>query len=399
METTYPNEEDVGPESPSCFNNFWSILGCEDDKIKEMRLERKRDLLQSLRNPESFQEVNESPRNGEAQKKPPIFCCRRKRCTGENAARGALKQPWVWAPKSDENEIDLEWKIVEHELDEESLCRLRNFRKAVADAGLDFHAACERVPHSKRPGTLLRYLRARNWNQEQSLKMLQEAFDWRTEFQLDEKMEVWRAEWNAQETSRVKVWKKYTYIKPIGLDHDGLPIYIHRTSQCDAAGFVREAGMEAFILFHLHIMEECFAAAQERMMKTGKLITNFVEIYDQGDYGLVGKYMRRGYQAWEPYKQMIPILDKVYPERVRVAFVVRCPSVFAIFWRLVEPFVPPATVKKIRIKGYASKTFVAEMKEFMAESTIPPFLRSDDRSLLLAAEPWGGVVPPGAADF
>lgn len=25
--------------------------------------------------------------------------------------------------------IDLEWKIVEHELDEESLCRLRNFRK------------------------------------------------------------------------------------------------------------------------------------------------------------------------------------------------------------------------------------------------------------------------------
>jgi len=229
--------------------------------------------------------------------------------------------------------------------------------------------------------------------------MLQEAFDWRTEFQLDEKMEVWRAEWNAQETSRVKVWKKYTYIKPIGLDHDGLPIYIHRTSQCDAAGLVREAGMEAFILFHLHIMEECFAAAQERMMKTGKLITNFVEIYDPGDYGLVGKYMRRGYQAWEPYKQMIPILDKVYPERVRVAFVVRCPSVFAIFWRLVEPFVPPATVKKIRIKGYASKTFVAEMKEFMAESTIPPFLRSDDRSLLLAAEPWGGVVPPGAADF
>ena len=38
--------------------------------------------------------------------------------------------------------------------------------EAVADAGLDFHAACERVPHSKRPGTLLRYLRARNWNQE-----------------------------------------------------------------------------------------------------------------------------------------------------------------------------------------------------------------------------------------
>jgi len=383
-------------ESPSCFNDFWSILGCEDDKVKQMRLARKHDLLQSLRNPENFQEVNESPREDKVQTKP-SFCCRRKRCT--EAARPVLKQPWVWAPKPDENEIDLEWKIVEHELDEESLGRLRNFRKAVADAGLDHHPSCARVPHSKRPGTLLRYLKARNWNQELSLNMLQEAFDWRRDFGLDEKMEAWRAEWNAQETSRVKIWKKYTYIKKIGLDHDGLPVYIHRTSQCDTGGLVREAGIEAFILFHLHIMEDCFAMAQERMLKTGKLITNFVEIYDQGDYGLVEKYMRRGYQAWEPYKQMIPILDKVYPERVRVAFVVRCPSVFAIFWRLVEPFVPPATVKKIRIKGYASKTFVPEMKEFMPEFSIPQFLRSDDRSLLLAAEPRGGMVPPEAATF
>ena len=38
--------------------------------------------------------------------------------------------------------------------------------EAVADAGLDHHPSCARVPHSKRPGTLLRYLKARNWNQE-----------------------------------------------------------------------------------------------------------------------------------------------------------------------------------------------------------------------------------------
>ena len=44
------------------------------------------------------------------------------------------------------------------------------------------------------------------------------------------------------------------------------------------------------------------------------------------------------------------------------AALARCPSLFAIFWRLVEPFVPPATVKKIRIKGYACKSFVGEMK-------------------------------------
>eukprot|EP00913_Durusdinium_trenchii_P000659 g612.t1 len=60
----------------------------------------------------------------------------------------------------------------------------------VAQAGLDFHVACRKAPHSKRPGTLLRFLRARNWNQELSLKLLQEALDWRRDYQLEEKLEA-----------------------------------------------------------------------------------------------------------------------------------------------------------------------------------------------------------------
>ncbi|CAK9064608.1 unnamed protein product [Durusdinium trenchii] len=388
-------------ESPSCYN-FWSLFGCEDEKLKQLRIARRRDMLppwrglQSL-NAEQFYEANESPREFKESKPWNAgLCCRRK-------ARGAAlleeprsqKEPWIWAPQADENEIDLEWKIVEHELDYESLCRLRAFREVVAQAGLDFHVACRKAPHSKRPGTLLRFLRARNWNQELSLKLLQEALDWRRDYQLEEKLEAWRAEWQAQQSRRVQLWRKYGYIKQIGLDHDGLPIHLHRLSQCDAGGLAREAGDEAFLLYHLMILEDCFEAAQERMLKSGKLITNFVDVYDQGDYGLVDGYLRRGYKAWEPYKMMIPILDKVYPERVRVAFILRCPAVFAIFWRLVEPFVPPATVKKIRIKGYSAKSYVGEMKEFMVESVIPPFLGSDDRALLTTAEPWGGWVPNG----
>ena len=27
-------------ESPSCFNDFWSILGCEDDKVKQQYPQR-----------------------------------------------------------------------------------------------------------------------------------------------------------------------------------------------------------------------------------------------------------------------------------------------------------------------------------------------------------------------
>jgi len=352
-------------ESPTCFNDFWSVLGCQNDKLREIRLERRRDLLQgrTLLNsaPEKphFQ-VDDSPESAEDVLSSRFFCCRRR--SEKPPVRAAAAKPWVWAPKPEESELDLEWKIVEHELDAKSMACLRSFRKAVVEAGLDSHRACANTPHSQRPGTLVRYLRARNWNQELSMAMFRDALDWRRDYDLDAKLEAWRAEWKTDSTPRVQLWRKYGYVKCIGLDHDGLPIWLHRMSQCDAGGLVREAGIEAFILFHIAILEDSFARAQERMMKTGKLITNFVEIYDQGDYGHVDGYLRRGWGSWEGYKQMIPILDKVYPERLRVSFLLRCPRIFAVFWRLVEPLLPATTVKKIRIKGYAASSFVEELK-------------------------------------
>lgn len=42
----------------------------------------------------------------------------------------------VWQPGA-VLRIDLEWKIVEHELDSDSLFRVRNFRKALGPLGLD----------------------------------------------------------------------------------------------------------------------------------------------------------------------------------------------------------------------------------------------------------------------
>ncbi|CAJ1360050.1 unnamed protein product [Effrenium voratum] len=385
------------PWSPSCLNDFWSLLGCEDEKLKQIRRERRLDLLQSLRRASSKQACD-SPT--EEDQRLRSFCCqrRRRKASPPKARPDAAATPWVWNPKPEEDELALEWKIVEHELDAESLRRLREFRQAVAAAGLDAHEACCKAPIAQRPGTLLRYLRARNWDSAAATKMLQDALDWRRDFRLDEKLDAWRAEWRDGSSGRARLWRKYGYIKYAGLDFEGLPVYLHRTSQCDANGLVREGGLETFILYHLVILEDSFNAAQERMMKTGKLITSFLEIYDQGDYGQVDGYLRRGMKAFEPYKAMIPILDKVYPERIRVAFVLRCPYVFASLWRVVESLLPPATVKKIRIKGYPAKTFVSEIKEYMLESNLPPHLRSDDRSLLAAAEPWGGWVPVGAGD-
>jgi len=300
-----------------------------------------------------------------------------------------------WAPSPEDDPLELEWRLAEQTLAAEELSRLLELRKVVAASGLDSHEACKDVPHSQRAATLLRYLRARS-TIEQSLQMFKDAMDWRRDFHLEAKLLKWRQEWDAGTSNRVKLLRTYDYTKCVGLDHAGLPVYLHRTSQCDAAGLVRELGQEVFVLHHLLMLEGAFAAAQKQMLRTGKLITSFVEIYDQGDYGLVPNYLRRGYGAFPPYKEMVPILDKVYPERVRVTFICRCPGVFAVWWRLVAPLLPKATVKKIRIKGYRANTWLAEMEELLPEKTIPDFLRSDDRSLLGAAEPWGGIVPEGS---
>lgn len=270
------------------------------------------------------------------------------------------------------------------------------FRRYVEQLGLDDHAACTNVPHTRRAATLLRFLRARSWNLQKAAALLGDALDWRRDFQIEQKLAAWRREWEAQTSERVRLFQTYDFVDCLGQDKEGLPVYVHRFSQGDPGGLARELGEEVLLLRFLQVVEDSFEQSQRRILETGRLLTNFVEVYDMGNYGLVQRWFQRAMAAVGPYKRFGPILDKVYPERVRASFILRAPPAFAVVWRIMAPLLPEATKKKIRIRGFHARAWLAELEEFMPEGSIPPWLRSEEPAHLCQAKPYGGIVPSAA---
>jgi len=303
--------------------------------------------------------------------------------------------PWI-VP---DDPLEAEWAAVRRTISAQELAKLEEFRSLVKANGLDDHKACTvdgAAPHSQKAATLLRFLRARGGNCEAASAMLKEALDWRSDFEVDRKLREWRSEWAAGTSARVRLLRKYEWIKQIGQCREGLPVYIHRHSTGDVGGVVSEIGSESLLLYLVSNIEDQLERAHQRMMKTGNCITNFVEIHDLGNYGYVPNWLHRAFACVPFFKAHAPIFDKVYPERVRVCIMVRAPAAFSMVWKVFSPLVPEATKSKIHIHGYHARAWLSDLQSLLPPETIPAFLRTDDASALKQALPAGGVVPKGA---
>jgi len=330
-------------------------------------------------------------------------CCRRRRPEADNlqqfpCPRGeeSPSAPRRWR-EPDDPDLAAEWRAVQRSVNSEELQRLRDFRLAVEGMGLDSHPACARTPYSQRAATLLRFLRARQGDSVKARALFAEALDWRRDYDIDRKLKEWRAEWAASSSQRVRLVQAHDFVGNLGRDREGMPVYLYRFSQGDPGGIVREAGEETLLLHMVNALETSFEEAQARMLQTGRLINGFVEVYDVGNYGIVGGYLPRAMAAIGPYSKFAPIFDKVYPERIRLVFLVRAPQAFSIIWRLAQPLVPPATKAKIRLRGFRAATWLEEMEAALPTESIPLWLRIDDPAEFKKAKPFGGFVPNSAA--
>eukprot|EP00930_Biecheleria_cincta_P062629 TRINITY_DN48089_c0_g1_i1.p1 TRINITY_DN48089_c0_g1~~TRINITY_DN48089_c0_g1_i1.p1 ORF type:complete len:388 (-),score=67.60 TRINITY_DN48089_c0_g1_i1:57-1220(-) len=289
---------------------------------------------------------------------------------------------------------DLEWEHMRASLDSGELAKLRGLRLEAKH--LDAHGGCAKVPHAQRALTLLRFLRAQGGNVRSALTHLSEALDWRRDFDLERKLEAWQLEWDEGKSARVQLLRKYDFVGCLGNDKEGLPVYVTRFSQGDPGGLVRELGEEVYMLRILQVMEGQAQASRSLFLKTGRLVLDFVEVFDLGMYGLVQGWLSRAWGAVPIYKRLAPLLDCAYPERVRCAMVLRAPAAFSVFWRIAQPLVPEETRKRVRIRGSDDEKNLEDLREFLHEDCIPQYLRSQEPSVLQNARPWGGVVPRGA---
>jgi len=302
-----------------------------------------------------------------------------------DAAQSELLQcPWV-VP---EDPLEAEWEAVRRTIDARELAQLEELRCVVQERGLDKHKACigeGAAPHSQKAATLLRFLRARSGDCEAAAWLLEEALDWRADFDIDRKIREWRSEWAEGISPRVRVLQKYTFMAPLGLDLEGLPAVAIRHSVSDLGGLCREIGMETMLVYMAAMIEDQFERAHERMMERGHCLTNFIEVWD-----LYHALSPAGLGAVPFYKKYASVFDKVYPERLRVCFIIRVPWAWNTVWRFFEAIMPAATKKKIRIKGCRADSWLEEFRALLPDESIPDWLR------LAEGCPSGGAVPKGA---
>jgi len=219
-----------------------------------------------------------------------------------------------------ESQFQLDTDYIQRYLGELSLLqesRLVQLRKWVADLQKG------KVPSDS---TLLRFLRARDFNVEKAREMLSQSLMWRKKHQVDRIL---------SEYQTPQVVKDYF---PGGWHHsdkDGRPLYLLRLGQMDVKGLLKAVGEEGLLQLTLHVCEEGLQLMEEATRTKGKPVSTWSLLVD-----LEGLNMRH---LWRPgikaLLRIIEIVEANYPETMGRVFIIRAPRVFPILWTLVSTFI------------------------------------------------------------
>ena len=118
---------------------------------------------------------------------------------------------------------------------------------------------------------------------------------------------------------------------------------------------------------------------------------SFVRIYDLKGIGLMDLADK---EAISLGQQMMDLLEKYYPERMALAFVVNAPSFFSTIWRMVKPLLDPRTAKKISVVS-GTKAALAALRTVMDDEVIPKAYGG----LNLCGVGYGATLPGASGGF
>ncbi|GBP59552.1 Protein real-time [Eumeta japonica] len=174
--------------------------------------------------------------------------------------------------------------------------------------------------------TLLRFLRARDFNVEKAREMLSQSLLWRKKHQVDRIL---------SEYETPDVVKQYF---PGGWHHhdkDERPLYVLRLGHMDVKGLLKSIGEDGLLKLTLHVCEEGLKLLEEATRTSERAVHSWCLLVD-----LDGLNMRH---LWRPgvraLLRIIAIVEANYPETMGRVLIVRAPRVFPILWTIVSTFI------------------------------------------------------------
>ncbi|XP_019165819.1 PREDICTED: random slug protein 5-like [Ipomoea nil] len=178
--------------------------------------------------------------------------------------------------------------------------------------------ALTKFPTMSSDASILRFLRARNWNSKKAAKMLKETLKWR----MDYKPEMIRWEHIAREGETGKVYKAH-YTDKIG-----------RTVLVMRPGFQNTSKTDGQIRYLVYCMENAVLD-----LKPGQ--QQMVWLIDFCGWNMSSISVKTT-------QETARVLQNRYPERLALAILYNPPKLFESFWTMVKPFLERKTHKKVR---------------------------------------------------
>jgi len=219
------------------------------------------------------------------------------------------------------------------------------------------------VKHDHPDALLLRFLRARKWDEHKALVMLMSCMNWRAdESHVDDDImvngEKQAFEHEAGTNAELKqagvdflsqMRSAKTYIH--GVDKSGRPISIAH-ARLHKAGDQSQESLERYTVYLIET---------SRLMLTPPADTGCV-MFDMTGFSLAN-------MDYAPVKFMIKCFEANYPESLGVVLIHKAPWVFQGVWKVIRGWLDPVVASKVHFTNSAK-----DLEEFIDKDRIPTFL-------------------------
>lgn len=236
---------------------------------------------------------------------------------------------------------------------------LCDVQKWIVDEGYELSDLAQFSLHPKL--TLLRYLRANDFDFKKATEHISRNIKWREEYNVKELTQM-----NPEDilgcpmNSLVEIFPHWH----CGYDKMGRPVLYKQYGKFDTEKIKEISSIDAVAKYHIWEQEVCMQMCLEQSRRTGYIVETMTGIMDVE--GMTIKQVTRDFLTI--VKAIANIDQTQYPETLGRFYIINVPSMFPFVWRMVKPWLDPAVASKIYIMGKREEWEVALLDYIGAEN-------------------------------